>query len=117
MKNLAQSILLMIGVMSVGSIAFSHSKVDTTNPANGAVLAEAPASIDLTFGGKIRLTKVILQREGQAPIHLDLSGYKRFENSFSFPNPSEDIGRYTIEWRGLGADGHVMQGTFTFTVE
>jgi methionine-rich copper-binding protein CopC len=26
-------------------------------------------------------------------------------------------GIYRIEWRGLGADGHAMQGAFTFTVD
>jgi len=26
-------------------------------------------------------------------------------------------GTYRIEWRGLGIDGHAMQGEFTFTVE
>jgi len=26
-------------------------------------------------------------------------------------------GNYLIEWRGLGGDGHALNGTFSFTVE
>ncbi len=26
-------------------------------------------------------------------------------------------GVYVVEWRGLGSDGHALNGTFSFTVE
>jgi len=26
-------------------------------------------------------------------------------------------GIYEVEWRGLGADGHALNGTFSFTVK
>jgi methionine-rich copper-binding protein CopC len=33
--------------------------------------------------------------------------------------PMQDMGpgSYVVEWRGLGADGHALNGTFNFTVK
>ena len=36
---------------------------------------------------------------------------------FAIPMQSMGEGTYEIEWRGLGEDGHPMNGTFGFTVE
>jgi methionine-rich copper-binding protein CopC len=32
------------------------------------------------------------------------------------PPADMPVGGYKVEWRGLSADGHPMQGTFGFTV-
>lgn len=117
MKNFAKLILVVFGLIGIASAAFAHSKVNTTIPENEAVLQQAPSSIDMTFGSKIRLTKVMLQIEGQDPIDIELDSYKGFENSFSFTNTSQSNGQYQVEWRGLSIDGHVMQGEFSFKVE
>ena len=117
MRNFAKFILVILGVIGFASTAFSHSKVNTTTPENEAVLQQAPSSIDMTFGSKIRLTKVAFQIEDQDLIEIDLDSYKGFKNSFSFPNVSENSGQYKVEWRGLSIDGHVIQGKFSFTVE
>ena len=33
--------------------------------------------------------------------------------------PMQDMGpgSYVVEWRGLGTDGHALNGTFNFTVK
>ena len=117
MKNFVKLVLVVFGLIGFASAAFSHSKVNTTIPEDGAVLQQVPSSIDMILGSKIRMTKVTLQIEGQDPIDIDLDSYKRFENSFSFPNVSQSSDQYQVKWRGLGTDGHVMQGEFSFTVE
>ena len=117
MKNFAKLVLVFFGLVGFASAVFAHSKFNTTNPENEAVLQQAPSEIDMTFGSKIRLIKVTLQIEGQESIDIDLNNYKGFENSFSFNNASQISGQYQVEWRGLSIDGHVMQGEFSFTVE
>lgn len=117
MKTFVKLVLVVFGLVSFASAAFSHSKVNTTTPENEAVLQQAPPAIDMTFENKIRLTKVTLQIEGQDLIDIDLDSYEDFENIFSFPNASQNSGQYKVDWRGLSIDGHVMQGEFSFTVE
>ena len=97
--------------------AFAHSKLDTTAPADGAVLAQAPARIVLSFAERIRLTKVRMRHGGGPAVALDLTRHKGFATRFAIPLPGRGRGRYRIEWRGLAADGHTMRGGFGFRVK
>ena len=36
---------------------------------------------------------------------------------FALPMQDMGPGSYVVEWRGLGADGHALNGTFNFTVK
>lgn len=96
--------------------ASAHSKVDTTTPPNQAELAEVPEQIDLDFAKKVRLTKVKVTHESDPTVPVDLVGQTSFERAFTFPLENMGEGSYYIEWRGLGMDGHAMQGDFTFEV-
>ena len=99
------------------SLAFAHSKVDTTLPKDGAVLQAAPEVVALNFGAKIRLTKVELTAPDAKPEDMDLSAHKSFETEFELPLTDAGAGLYQIDWRGLSADGHAVQGSFSFQVE
>lgn len=102
---------------TLSTSAFAHSRVDTTTPADGAVIAEAPTAITFDFADKIRLTRVEMTHEERTPVQLDLGEQKSFGRAFQLPMNGMGPGLYRIEWRGLGIDGHAMQGDFTFTVE
>ncbi len=96
--------------------AVAHSPLETTVPANDAIVAEAPNEIVLDFKGNIRLTRVTMAHA----VHeadLDLDGFSGFLSDYTIPMQSMGAGTYQIEWRGLGDDGHPMKGTFSFTVD
>lgn len=99
------------------TFAIAHSKVDTTIPANGAELSEMPAEVSFTFNNPLRLTRVEIVRPDQDTVRLDLGGQTDFANDFSLPVEGMGEGQYRIVWRGLGADGHAMQGEFSFEVK
>lgn len=107
----------LLGLLGLASAALAHPMVESTSPEHGAVLEQGPSSIDLEFRGGIRLTRVTLEAAGEETFDLDLSGHEGFLDSYSLPNQSEARGLHTVEWRGLGTDGHVMQGSFSFKVE
>lgn len=102
---------------TLSSGAFAHSRIDKTTPENGAVMAEAPAEISFSFANDIRLTRVDMTHADHPPVQLDLGSQKSFGRAFKLPLEGMGAGSYLIEWRGLGIDGHAMQGAFTFTVE
>lgn len=107
--------LSLISVLATG--AFAHSRVETTTPKNGAVIAEVPAEISFNFAADIRLTRVEMIHQDHPSVRLDLGDQKSFDQEFTLPLLGRGQGTYRIEWRGLGVDGHAMQGEFTFTVE
>ncbi|MDG1745241.1 MAG: copper resistance protein CopC [Planktomarina sp.] len=48
---------------------------------------------------------------------MDLGGQKTFAQEFALPMQDMGPGSYVVEWRGLGADGHALNGTFNFTLK
>ncbi|MXW92725.1 MAG: copper resistance protein CopC [Rhodospirillaceae bacterium] len=110
--------ILLAGLLFLGATtAFAHSKLNTTEPADGAVLVQAPARIVLSFAKRIRLTKVRLRRGDNDAVDLDLTRHKGFATRFAIALPGRGRGLYRIEWRGLAADGHAMRGSFEFRVK
>lgn len=105
----------LIALMATGAVA--HSKVNTTTPPDMAQLTEAPSEITLTFTDEIRLTRVSLTRDANPATDLDLGNQTSFAIDFVLPLPVSGSGSYTVQWRGLGTDGHAMQGAFTFQVD
>ncbi len=112
MKRIATLALLS----TLATSAFGHSRVDTTTPENGALIGEVPVDISFNFAGDIRLTRVDMTHEDHPPVTLDLGKQISFERVFTLPMQGMGEGTYRIEWRGLGKDGHAMQGDFMFTV-
>lgn len=108
--------LIAVCLMVLAGAAQAHSPLRESNPANDAVLAAVPEVLALTFVDGIRLTRVVLSG-GDTPVDLDLSSVDGFSDTYALPMPALGAGNFMVEWRGLGVDGHPMQGEFGFTVE
>lgn len=104
---------LMVVLASAGAAA--HSKLGSSVPADGAVLAEMPAEIVLTFSKRLHLTRVRMVRDGGRAVELEAA--RAFGTRFAIPVHGAGPGSYRIEWRGLAADGHAMRGAFSFRVK
>lgn len=105
----------IMGLCTTAAIA--HSPLEATIPANEATIAEAPSEIVMDFKGDIRLTRVSVTNGDHPSVDLDLDGFDGFISDYTIPLQSMGSGVYQIEWRGLGADGHALNGSFSFTVE
>jgi methionine-rich copper-binding protein CopC len=107
--------IVLISTLATG--AFAHSSVQSSTPENGATLSEVPSEVSFSFSDDIRLTKVNMTHQDVHTVSLDLGDQTSFGRTFALPLQSMGEGIYRIEWRGLGIDGHAMQGEFTFTVD
>ncbi|MEP5154127.1 copper resistance CopC family protein [Planktotalea sp.] len=108
-------LVALLGFWATGSLA--HSPLQTTVPANETTVSEAPSEITMGFKGGIRLTRISMRHADHASVDLDLDGFKGFISDYVIPLQAMGPGVYIIEWRGLGSDGHAMNGSFRFTVE
>lgn len=104
-------------ISSLATSAFAHSSVDTTVPINGDILQEVPAEVSLNFTNDIRLTRVEMTHQNDPTVTLDLGEQTQFDRKFELSIEEMGMGIYRIDWRGLGSDGHAVQGSFSFTVE
>ena len=98
-------------------MAMAHSPLDQTTPANEDIITEVPAEILMKFKADIRMTRVSISYEGGDSIKMDLGDQTNFMQEFSLPMNDMGKGSYLVEWRGLSADGHALNGAFSFTVE
>lgn len=113
MKKLA--ILALVTTLATGALA--HSSMDNTTPKNGATIVQVPAEISFNFAKDIRLTRVDMLHQNDPSVRLNLGDQKSFDRVFSLPVENMGDGIYLIKWRGLGKDGHAVQGEFSFTVQ
>lgn len=110
---LSLSALILAGCIS--SVAMAHTSLVTSEPAQAAVLKEAPSSVSLVFNEAIRLTAVTIDS-------TDGTGHQigplpaTAQAKFALTAPPLGPGRHEVRWRGIGADGHVVSGIVRFSI-
>jgi len=114
MTRTALSLLLVM----CSPFVLAHTPSESTHPADGATLETVPEMLHVTFAEPTRVVKIVLIHTGPGGTH---------ETRLEPPSkePSETLhltpelpgaGEYALTWRALGADGHVVTGSFTFRV-
>lgn len=96
--------------------AEAHNALVGTTPTDGATVAEPPAAVVLTFnepaiatGTKVLVTGPDGSAASGAPKLVDTTVQQELL-------PGLAAGEYTVEWRVTSADGHPVNGTFSFQV-
>jgi methionine-rich copper-binding protein CopC len=97
------------------SPAFAHSELTSSMPADKASVETAPKELMLHFSEPVRLTAVTVTKSGEAQRELGALPSDR-QKDFSVAAPGLSKGQYTVSWRALSGDAHVMIGQFTFAV-
>jgi methionine-rich copper-binding protein CopC len=95
--------------------ASAHAHLQRATPAEGSTLTASPPALELTFSEAARLTALWIQKdqEPKQPIKdLPTTSGKTLRLALSPLTP----GAYTVTWRVLSADGHVMPGALHFKI-
>jgi copper transport protein len=98
--------------------AFGHASLERTEPAAGSHLAVAPDAIVLTFTEGVRVAGNgvrVLDTDCRA-IDTGLARHGASDRTVSVALPPLAAGSHVVSWRVVSADGHPIQGAFTFTV-
>lgn len=112
---LAFVVAVLTSLLSVQA-ASAHAQLLDTDPAEGAVLDEAPAHATLRFNEAVQLlpTSIELFSASGSPIALTarVSGTDVF---ITMPTELTD-GRYALSYRVVSADGHPVSGAVSFSI-
>ena len=130
LKNLLLAILLVLPIA-----ANAHSPLASSSPQNGETLDEPPTEIFMEFKLPAKLIKVDLtkqsDKQGKNLLGRLFGGGDDGESlplgtSFlmtidkrqviPLPSPLQD-GSYSLTWRAMGEDGHVVKGELTFNIK
>src|SRR4051812_25671484 len=101
------------------SPASAHASLESTSPASGAQLDEAPSEVRLTFSepvevslGGVRVYDANSERVDTGSVHHP--GGRGREVVEAVGDLSD--GSYVVTWRVVSDDGHPVHGAFTFQV-
>lgn len=96
--------------------AYAHSSQQPGTPRDGETLSAAPEIVRLKFSGPMRITVLkLVGPAGEVPL-TRTDGMQPVTALEASPTGDMAPGAYEIEWRGMGEDGHVMEGTIDFTI-
>lgn len=107
--------LILVFVTSIG---WAHPPVNSTSPDHNAVLNKVPANVTMTFAAPARVMKIVIVRtNGDTVQETRVEVPTRdMVTEIELTPEMEGVGTYTIQWRALGDDGHVLDGEWTFEV-
>ena len=115
--------LVLAAVLSVldPNFAFAHGALKSSVPAAGARVGVAPRELRLVFteSPEVAFTTVRLMGPGGAPIALAPVGIAADSRRavIAAIRGALVAGKYTVVWKVAGADGHPVEGRFSFEIE
>lgn len=106
-----------LGLLFASPQASAHVKMNKTVPANGASVAPGLAEIRFSFADAIRITLVkVTRKESKITLPPVSELPRKFVTKAKIAFEPMAPGNYAVMWTGVGKDGHVMQGAFSFSV-
>ncbi len=115
-RVLVAAVASLVALAGVGAPALAHSELLKSTPADGDRLTKAPRQVELVFGEGV-------QEQGGAIVVTDPDG-ARVDKASTFTtdgnvaavalSPATTAGEYTVSYRVVSADGHVVRGTYAY---
>ncbi|CAB4550939.1 unannotated protein [freshwater metagenome] len=111
----------LVVLLSLGGLpAQSHSQLVDASPRPNTTLTTSPRQVLLTFneelidlGGKSNVITVTNARNQRVAVGQTVVASNQLSASFS---RNLAVGRYTVWWRAVSADGHPISGKYRFSI-
>jgi copper transport protein len=110
-------LLLLLGFLALvaaSASASAHASLLRSIPADGAVLAEVPKTLELTFNEPVSpIVMRLIEPDGAGS---DLSQVQAHDESVVVIAPHLKAGTHALSWRVISADGHPVGGSIVFSI-
>ncbi|NYJ00568.1 copper transport protein [Nocardioides thalensis] len=115
-RLLAAVLLAVLAVGGTAAPASAHATLVSTDPADGAVLPEAPGEVTFTFDESVSLVAdgLLVYDAAGEPVEAEASARDAVVTA-DLPDGLDD-GTYVVTWRVVSSDGHPIAGSLTFHV-
>ena len=111
--------LLAAAVVALYAVApaSAHTDLESSDPADGAMLQTVPEQVTLTFGEDLLTEgdRLVAKDDTGVQVNLGPSQVNGPRLRATWPETS-DAGRYTVSYRAVAADGHPLEGRIQFTI-
>ncbi len=116
-KTLAILAIVCLGVIASARSVWAHPQIVAIEPPPDARLAHAPAQVAITFNEPVEALSTLALYTSQGALAARGGGRDPADPrrlALKLPPLGPDL--YTVAWTAAGSDGHVVRGTFVFTV-
>src|SRR3954451_11067280 len=112
---MSRALLVVVVALAFPATAFAHASLRVESPTFGQRLHSAPREVVLRFDQVVDALPngvVVVDRHGH-----NYAGRSRTDDRMlRTPLRALHRGRYTVRWRAMSLDGHVVSGVYTFGV-
>ncbi|MEA2977999.1 MAG: copper resistance protein [Alphaproteobacteria bacterium] len=112
-------IILAVALLLAPVTAFAHASLVKSAPAQRAAVFEAPPRVELWFNERLEskfCSIAVTDVAGKSVDNGDLKAASDDPKQLSIGLGKLGPGVYTVKYRVLSVDGHVVENNFTFTV-
>ncbi len=113
------AVMAMILCLHAGP-ALAHSMLIKAEPPRRAVLAKTPTQVKLWFNEELEgeyASLIVLDAEKRPVTEIKPQLAPDDPKSIVLPLPELMPGKYSVKFRVLSVDGHVVESSFDFTVK
>ncbi|WP_330084735.1 copper resistance CopC family protein [Methylocystis iwaonis] len=99
--------------------ARAHSFLVEANPSSKDHVATAPKAVKLRFGGGVepKYSKLSIEDASGKVLGEGANGVPDKPRELSMDAPELAAGKYVVRYRVLSTDGHIVEGSYEFTVD
>jgi methionine-rich copper-binding protein CopC len=99
------------------SLLFAHAELKQANPANGSIVNEAPAELELVFTEEVQLLKLAISGIDGKMVATSFKPTAVSRTTFSVPLPALAKDAYVVAFTIIGKDGHQVENKLRFIVD
>lgn len=117
----AAAAAMISATLTAAGPALAHDAVSSTNPAPEAVVAKAPETVSLTLSEppadskKLNLNSItVIDGAGKTVSDGNATVYGPTISTKTSPGST---GTYTVLWRTVSSDAHLIDGRYSFTLQ
>jgi methionine-rich copper-binding protein CopC len=120
LKRVVIGVAMLMAMCVHAAPALAHSMLVKAEPPRRAVLAKPPAQVQLWFNEEIEgdyASLAVLDAEKHPVTEIKPQLAPDDRKSIILPLPELTPGKYSVKFRVLSVDGHVVESYFDFTVK
>lgn len=107
--------MVLLAALVVPLAVHGHTPLKASSPAADSTVAQATA-IEVEFYGPVRLVRLQVMH-GETEVATEFAVNPEPVAAHRIAAKNIPAGKISVEWAAIGADGHTLTGTFSFTVD
>jgi copper resistance protein C len=117
LRLVAATVATCVALLLGAAPAFAHTRLQSSNPADGSKLDSVPDTVSLTFNEDVQSEFAILKVVGPDGTEYQTGAVSAANGQVSTAvSPLGPAGAYQVGYRVVSDDGHPVQGKISFTL-